>query len=285
MERSPLHDPGFVSETRDPREPEHMPRIANGYRFSTPQEKHRETRHLAHISRNAPRIEWSQFHREIFQWKPGEHVGLIGPTGTGKTTLMLNIINLHEFVAMFATKPRDRTMDYLIHRMGYVKFERWQSLDALKYPRRVLWPNATRINSDEQQKIVFHHAFSAIYREGGWTVGIDELWWVCQQLGLTKDVKVFLQQARSLDISLLCGTQRPAWVPVEVYDMSTHLFFWKDNDERNLSRLGGISWLSAHVVKNAIARLDEHQVLYINTRSGEMFRTRCPGIPNVGGEK
>lgn len=269
-----MHDSGFEATYRGPRDPDMSPRFESRHNGMPVN----ENRRLATISRQAPRIEWSQFLREHFQWKPGEHLGLIGPTGSGKTTLLLNLIPLRTYATVFATKPRDATMDYLIKRMGYVKFERWQSLDPRKWPRRVIWPDATRIDSDEKQREVFHHAFSCIYREQDWTLIIDELWFISEHLKLRNDVKVFLQQARSLGISLCCATQRPAWVPLEVYDQSTHLFFWRDNDERNLSRLSGISWRSAETVKNAIAGLEMHQVLYVNTRLGTMIRTRCPAI-------
>jgi hypothetical protein len=59
-------------------------------------------------------------------------------------------------------------------------------------------------------------------------------------------------------------------------DQSTHLFFWLDNDERNLKRLSGISWKSAKTVQGLIMNLDRYQVLYINTRTGEMARITPP---------
>src|SRR3954463_10799425 len=233
------------------------------------------TKQLAELSTNAPRVPWNVFIKKVFVWGHGEHVGLIGPTGQGKTTMLLSILPLHKYVVVFATKPRDKTMTRLI-RSGYVRLERWQSLDPEQSPRRVLWPDATHLNSAETQHDVFHHAFGAIYREGGWTVAIDETWYMSNTLGLSGDVKMFLLQARSLDISLVCATQRPASVPLEIYDQSSHLFFWRDNDENNLRRLSGISWRSADMVRRIISNLEQYQVLYVNTRTGRMARTHCP---------
>jgi hypothetical protein len=205
---------------------------------------------------------------------------LIGPTGQGKTTMLMNLLPHHPFVVVFATKPKDKTMDRLLA-TGYTKMERWVSLDPEQFPRRVVWPNATRLDSDEYQATVFHHAFMAIYREGGWTLAIDETWYMSNTLGLTRDIKQYLLQARSLEISLVCATQRPANVPLEIYDQSTHLFFWRDNDESNLRRLSGISWRSADLVRRLVSDLEPFQVLYVNTRTGEMCRTRCPQIAGV----
>jgi energy-coupling factor transporter ATP-binding protein EcfA2 len=218
------------------------------------------------------------------QWKPGEHFALIGPTGQGKTTMLMNLLPLHRYVVVFATKPRDKTMDSLVN-SGYLKMTTWQSLDPKQFPRRVLWPDASRVDSTDEQYDVFKAAFERIYREGGWTVAIDELWYFTNmlrggrgQVPLDRFVRLYLLQARALGISLLCATQRPAFVPLEVYDQSTHLMFWRDNDETNLMRISGIGWRSSDLIREVVSNLDRFQVLYVNTRTGEMLRTRCPEV-------
>lgn len=236
-----------------------------------------ETMRLARLSTLAPRIPWDTFVTSVFVWRPNEHVGLIGPTGLGKTTMLVNVLPLHPFVVVFATKPRDKTMDSLIDQ-GYLRLERWQSLDPNQYPRRVLWPDATRLDSKVHQRVIFHDAFDRIYREGHWTVALDETWYMDQELGLGGDVRTYLLQARSLGIALLAATQRPAWVPRELYTSCTHLMFWRTNDETDLRSLGGIGWRSSDLIRDTVANLELYQVLYINTRTGFMCRTRCPAI-------
>jgi energy-coupling factor transporter ATP-binding protein EcfA2 len=236
-----------------------------------------DNRLMSRLVLEAPRIPWPVFLHNILHWRAGEHFALIGPTGQGKTTMLLNLLPMHPYNVVFATKPRDETMDGLIS-TGYVKLDRWRSLDPEHYPRRVLWPDASTLDSVPRQKEVFHDAFQRIYREGGWTVALDETWYLANVLKLGADIKLYLLQARSLGISLVAASQRPAMIPVEIYDMSTHLMFWRDNDETNLKRLSGISWRSANLIRSIIANLDEHQVLYVNTRTGRMLRTRCPAL-------
>lgn len=243
------------------------------------QELSQETRKLAQIATQAPRIPWDEFRKTVFRWKAGEHMSLIGPTGLGKTTMLVNVLPIHPFVTVFATKPRDKTMSGLIRDSGYVRFDRWPNgLDAQQYPRRVIWPDATRLDSHVTQKAVFQDAFARIYREGGWTLALDETWYVDDILGLGREIKTYLLQARSLDISLLSAFQRPAWVPRELYSSSTHLMFWRTNDETDLRSLSGVGFRSAALIRDVVSDLDLYQVLYINTRTGEMCRTRCPEV-------
>jgi energy-coupling factor transporter ATP-binding protein EcfA2 len=239
-----------------------------------------EEERLARVARRAPRIPWEVFTGEHFHWKHGEHVALIGPTGQGKTTLLQHILPMHPYVTIFITKPRDTSADKFI-RAGYVKMDRWHSVDPRIMPRRVLWPDASKLGAADEQKRVFHDAFQRIYTEGAWTVVVDELWYISNRLRLSADVEEYLSQARSIDISMVNLTQRPAWVPTMVYDQSTHLFFWRNNDARAQQRLGEINAIDSDLVRYVVGHLERHQVLYIDTRTGAMVRTRCPAT--VGG--
>lgn len=240
------------------------------------------------IAREAPRKPWAKFVREL-DIRSGEHVGIIGPTGQGKTHLQKNILPEFPFVAVFATKPIDRTMTNLVKQGGYTMFQRWpNALDPrsspTEFPRRVLWPDASRLDSVDLQRDVFENALDRIFREGGrppedpvgWAVGIDELWYFVKMLNLSKKIKLMLLQGRSLGISMINASQRPVDVPVEVYDQSTHLFFFRDNDRRNLQRLSEINARDSALVRLVVQNLEPFQVLYINTRTGSMVRTRTP---------
>lgn len=229
------------------------------------------------IASEAPRISWDTFTSpQWFQWIPGEHVGLIGPTGQGKTTMLTALLPLHKYVVVLATKPVDETMDHLIA-TGYEKFDRWNGfLDPKDHPRQVIWPDARRIDSDELQKKVFGDALARIYRVGKWTVAIDELWYFTNVLHMDDIVKMYYLQARSLKISLIAGTQRPAWVPREMYTSCTHLFFWRTNDETDLRSVSGIGARSSNLIREVVSNLDQFEALYINTRTNRMARVKVP---------
>lgn len=238
---------------------------------------------LALMAEAAPRKPWDAFLGD-FRPAPGEHIGIIGSTGKGKTVLQTSLAKLFPFVAVFATKAQDSSMDNLINRGGYVRLNRWHSLNPRDHPRRVIWPDASNIDSMELQRRVFHEAMAKIFREAGkprqkptgWALTIDELWYISKRLGLKEDVSTFLYQGRSLGHTAILATQRPFDVNTEVYDQSTHLFFFQFDEYRALQRLSEMQTSNRQVVRYTVPRLEPFQVLYVHNHSGQMVRTRIP---------
>jgi hypothetical protein len=237
----------------------------------------------------APVVDWNDFMKYVFDWQQSQHVALIGPTESGKSTLQNAILPKRKYVTMFCTKPRDKTLDQFAASSGYVRIEDWpptkgrrsrKPLTAEEMPRRMLWPDATRMTPEtmERQREVFLKAFHDIYGSGGWTTVWDEFWMMCSILGMEREARIMLQQARSNDISFVIGAQRPSRIPLEVFDQTTHLFFWRDNDEANLKRIGGIGWLDSNAIRYFVASLEPHQALYLNARRGWMYRTTAPEL-------
>jgi hypothetical protein len=235
----------------------------------------------------APVVDWDWFMTYGFDWRQNQHVGMIGPTESGKSTLTYAILPLRKYTTFFATKPKDEVLDQYAAKGGFRLLDSWPPIKgrvlkrpytAAEMPRRLLWPDASRIGSVDRQRAVFQAAFEDIYTQGGWCTVWDEFWMMTNILGMEDQARIMLQQARSNDIAFVMGAQRPSRIPVEVYDQSTHLFFWRDNDELNLKRIGGIGWLASGPIRAFVANLEPFQVLYINTRKGYMFRTRAPEL-------
>lgn len=222
----------------------------------------------------------------VFDWQQDEHVAEIGPTGTGKSNLTYQILPLRQYVTFFGTKPRDKTLEKFATKGGFTRIYDWpptkgkgplkRELTAEEMPKRLLWPTVQSLDSITKQREVFSKAFADIYAQGCWCVVWDEFWYMCTLLKLETEARVFLQQARANMISFVIGSQRPSRIPLEVFDQATHLFFSRDNDERNLKRISGVGWLAAKPIQELVAGLDEHQFLYINTRTGNMYRVTAP---------
>lgn len=265
-----------------PSTPLYLPPTGLQHSFELPDHVQRD----AMVHRSAPRVPWDEFLHEWFVWnrfdsdgKPsGEHVALIGPTGQGKTTFMHNLYPLHPFTTLLGTKQRDASIDSFVT-AGFIELAEWKQLPAMDYPRRVIRPKAPTLGSlVPVQRKVMADAIEHVFAEGSWDLFIDEGYYIDEVLKLSALLRLIYTQIRSAGVSIVLATQRPAWVPVEVYDQSTHLFFWNDGDARNLRRLTELSVRNQKALREIIPHLEMHQVLYMNTRTGVMCRTRCPKI-------
>lgn len=205
---------------------------------------------------------------------------MIGPTGAGKTTLALALLPRRSYVIAFGTKPKDATLDRLVKTAG------WRLVrDVEKMPtpivrpseRIVFWPKFLTPADQQRQAYQIGRVMMDAFVEGGWCLFIDELDYVENTLGLAKLTKALLTQGRSIGLSIVVGTQRPAHVSLLIYDQPTHVFFWRDNDERNLKRIAGMNGLHSRLIRETVSTLATHECLYVNTRTGQMLVTKAPG--------
>ena len=223
-------------------------------------------------------VTWDTFLSDHFVWRQGEHVSMIGPTGSGKTTLALNLLPMRQFVIVLATKPRDETMDKLVKEDGYLKVKRWKDIPRIgvrQHLRVIVQPPYKSSRDIWQQAQAFDDVLNAAFIQGGWTIFADELFWM-QKLGLNNELETYWTQGRSMNLSLIAGTQRPANVSLFAYDQATHVFFWRDNDERNLKRISGMNGQNAKLIRETVASMPKHASLYVNTRTGAMVMTTAP---------
>jgi energy-coupling factor transporter ATP-binding protein EcfA2 len=243
----------------------------------------------------APLLEWDDFMTYVLgssnpelRWAQDQHVGLIGPTDSGKSTLLHGVLPLRSYTTMFGTKIKDRTLSAYVDSGYFVRLLDWPPMErhglgkrevsAEDMPRRLLWPDVGELSQVKALAPIFQRAIDDIYGRGGWCVVWDEFWMQCEILKMRETAKILLQQARSNDIAMVMGIQRPAWIPREIYSQTRHLFFWRNNDEQDLKTIGGVGWLNAGPIRAFVANLDPYQVLYVNNRTGYMYRTTAPEL-------
>jgi hypothetical protein len=211
---------------------------------------------------------------------------MVGPNGCGKTTLALSLLERRAYVTAFGTKPRDRTLQSLVN-SGWKRIGRWSERDrptpradgTIADQRYVLWPRVRSIDDIDRQGPVFAEALDQMFLAESWCCFADEVYHLNKNLRLTRQLRAWWMQGRSIKLSLVAATQRPAWVPIELYTESQHLFLWATNDKRDLDRMRDIAGpFRGSEVADIVAGLDfkAHEVLYVNVRTGQHVVTIPP---------
>lgn len=153
-----------------------------------------------------------------FPWNPGEHVSVIGDTGTGKTYLIARgLLRLRRYVVVFKTKP-DSDDDTKWE--GFRHITKASQIADERYTRFVLTPKYN------MQAVEGARMLERVWRQGGWTVVIDEGWYA-EQLGLKPYIERLLTQGRSTGISVVYGQQRPVTTSRFVISQCSHLFCFR----------------------------------------------------------
>src|SRR5688572_20368517 len=160
-------------------------------------------------------------------WRQGEHITLIGPTGRGKTELLVKLIERHPWVLFLGTKQHDATQRRLVDRHDFREIRDPAALNpevGRRFVFRPAFPKASAGDLKTAHRQEFRAVMMAAYRQTGWTVAVDEARYIAHFLGLTDEYLLLLLQGRSQGNTVISGTQRPRFVPLEVYDQATHLF-------------------------------------------------------------
>lgn len=221
-----------------------------------------------------PVLPWQAF-LDFMNWGQGEHVTLVGHTGAGKTELSVSLLERRKYVVFLGTKSQDSTQDAL-KKMHYQVVQDSKGIEVDISTHLIVRPDFPKVSAAKLKTYhqdVFRESIMRVYRQGGWTLDIDECRYITEYLGLRDECMLCWLQGRSKDISVLASTQRPRFIPLEAYDSASHLFFWRSTDLDNVRRVGELAGINKEVVTGIVGKLPMHDVLYVDTRSGRMAIT------------
>lgn len=218
---------------------------------------------------------WAQFQRDYRATREtAQHVSIIGPTNTGKSTLAMKVAELRPYVYVLGTKPRDAHMKAMLRRGGYRKVEQLPEAGA-GIRRAYIWPASKGAKSRPAQRAAFSDAFDHQFEVGVWHGLIDEGHYIASELGLADRIRIGYQQLRSNGAGFILCAQRPAWLPPDIYSSADHLFLFGTNDSNDLKRISGLNGVNDRVVRDAVANLRrDKRFLYVNTVTGALAISR-----------
>lgn len=179
-------------------------------------------------------VEWKDFMNYFSDnWKPGQHVALVGPTGQGKSTFAVPVLKQRKYVVALDPKGGDDTLAA----SGFERIPSWppsgkiyQDIADGKPARLILGAKGADIDSLAKE---FDKALSDILKQGGWTAYIDEFQIAADKRMMNVGTKAekLLVSARYKKVSVVTAFQAPSWVPTASTRQATWIVMWPTRDE------------------------------------------------------
>lgn len=196
------------------------------------------------------------------EWKPGEHVATIVPTGGGKTTFVGGLVSTRKYVLALDVKGGDQTLK----KLGWDRITKWplsrkdrQDIADGKAFRRLVGAtgmrDADRLKRYDLCKRVLHDMLI----EGGWTVVATDLKILTHPKfgGLWDEIEELTLLARERAVSVITDMQRVSGQPRESTDQATWLAIGYTRDVDAVNRLGEMMGRSRAEMRGAIDALGD----------------------------
>lgn len=215
-------------------------------------------------------------------WKPGQHAALVGPTGMGKSTFAVGILELRRYVLALDPKGGDETLETA----GYERLTSWplpdKAWDRISEgaPARFIVGAKTRTIADRiKLRQLLHACLEGVFESRGWTVYADEFQLLADRkmMGLGNLVEQLLIAARSKYITVVTSYQAPAWVPSAASRQATWIVLWPTRDVDVVKKLANVVGRDWRMVWSAMKALPPYHVLVIGRNPHEpMVVTSAP---------
>lgn len=235
------------------------------------------------------RVPWDQLGPDFLeawgrpngQWQP-EHLEILGPTGSGKSFFEKHILEERaklrgSHVVILLTKPADKT----IKALDWPVVTKWPPSQWKKENAQVVYHAKSRglgRAALEGQREAVEELLDGLWHEDANTIlAVDEIAYVEQELGLRAHMTTYLREGRTLGITVVASTQRPAGVSRAVHSESAWCVFFAPKDEDDADRMAQIAGDKKHY-REVLQDLDreKREFLLIHNLTREAYISHIP---------
>lgn len=249
------------------------------------------------LSRPLPEyVPWEELGPQFFEawgypkgkFQP-EHMAIYGPTGRGKSHFESYLLQERarlrgSQIVLIATKPADKTL----MGMGWPIVDSWPPETGWTKKRDhfrqcIFWATADGLDDDAQarQSAKIRRLLEQLWVPKSNTIVVfDEIAYVEQELKLGNVTSRYFREGRSLGITVVATTQRPANVSRTMHSETNWSIFFAPKDEEDAERLAQIAGNKTYF-KRALADLDatNFEFLIVHNFSGDYYISNLPKNP------
>jgi len=226
-------------------------------------------------------VPWEQFLAFMGDcWEPGQHICNIGPTGEGKSTVNVGLLDTRRYVLALDPKGEDETLEA----SGWVRVRRipgehmpmfgddrrawrriWQDIAEGRPARVIVGGTADSEAADARLVDLMRRAIQFARYSKGWTLYVDEFELMSSQrmFRLGPPVERMLISARRAKTSVVTSFQAAAWVSKHATRQARYAIMYATGDRAMIKAVAEAMGRDWRVLAEAVDELDRFYVLIL----------------------
>jgi hypothetical protein len=207
------------------------------------------------------------------EWMP-EHLEVLGQNGSGKSYFVVHVLAERaaargSHIVIVATKPADRTLTQL----GWPVIDSWPA----NYGQNqvVFWPKVKGLDRKAAavQRDKIRNLLGQLWvPNSNRIVAFDEIHYLDVDLGLRHEITRYFREGRSMGITCVATTQRPAGVNRWIHSETAWKVFFAPQDQEDALRMAEVAG-SRRLYTEVLLSLDrtKYEFLMVRGLTGETY--------------